>query len=453
MAWGVAPGWTIVAPSGLRTTDLLNQTDTTPFTLRWFTETRYSTLVVLEVWVVRKDRTEAFAEQRKGLSASPLQRDPTKARHRQVWRAFIRLVVSLLIVGLACRSDSAHAGDNGPTPTVTPPGSVAFCQSPGVVIPDFDPAGVNDSIVISDDFSIADLDVYIRITHFLVGDLVATLTHLDSGTTVTLMDRPGDPAQRFGCKAPDIDVVLDDEATDPIEDECEQTIPTIAGTLSPNEPLGHFDSESAHGTWTLNVKDVELADEGTLDEWCLVYKSGVPETPTVTGTIAPTQTETATPGPTDIPTAAHTTTPTPSQTANASQTPTAPQATPSHTPTVFQTPSASHTPTLDGSPTPTNTHTVGFPTDTPTAEDTPSPTPPAQGTPTPIGVPCTGDCNLDQKVTVDELVVTVRIALGQLPMTQCPAADANEDGSLTIEEPVSAVDHSLNGCPGAAVSR
>ena len=36
---------------------------------------------------------------------------------------------------------------------------------------------------------------------------------------------------------------------------------------------------------------------------------------------------------------------------------------------------------------------------------------------------CAGDCNADQKVTVDELIQAVRIALGEDPIASCPAAD------------------------------
>jgi hypothetical protein len=60
---------------------------------------------------------------------------------------------------------------------------------------------------------------------------------------------------------------------------------------------------------------------------------------------------------------------------------------------------------------------------------------------------------LDQEVTVDELVITVGIARGQLRLNLCQAADADGDDSLTIDELVSAVDRSLHGCPRAAALR
>jgi Ca2+-binding EF-hand superfamily protein len=59
---------------------------------------------------------------------------------------------------------------------------------------------------------------------------------------------------------------------------------------------------------------------------------------------------------------------------------------------------------------------------------------------------CTGDCNGDGAVTVEELVQMVNIALGSTGVTDCSAGDANRDGRITIEEVVTAVNRALNGC-------
>jgi hypothetical protein len=61
---------------------------------------------------------------------------------------------------------------------------------------------------------------------------------------------------------------------------------------------------------------------------------------------------------------------------------------------------------------------------------------------------CTGDCNQDQKVTVDELVTMVNIALGNTPVANCLNGDASGDGEITIAEIVSAVNNALGSCPG-----
>lgn len=63
------------------------------------------------------------------------------------------------------------------------------------------------------------------------------------------------------------------------------------------------------------------------------------------------------------------------------------------------------------------------------------------------GDACIGDCNLDDAVHVDELVVGVGIALGSQPFSDCPAIDADGNGAVAVNEIVAAVGSSLGGCP------
>jgi ELWxxDGT repeat protein len=59
---------------------------------------------------------------------------------------------------------------------------------------------------------------------------------------------------------------------------------------------------------------------------------------------------------------------------------------------------------------------------------------------------CVGDCNSNWAVTVDELIMGVNIALGNLTLAQCANLDVNADGTVTIDEIMEAVGHALNGC-------
>ena len=59
---------------------------------------------------------------------------------------------------------------------------------------------------------------------------------------------------------------------------------------------------------------------------------------------------------------------------------------------------------------------------------------------------CTGDCNGDGVVSVDELLNGVNILLGAADLSTCARCDANGDGRLTIDELVAAVDNALQGC-------
>lgn len=140
------------------------------------------------------------------------------------------------------------------------------------------------------------------------------------------------------------------------------------------------------------------------------------------------------------PTATPTITPTATITPTPTITPTA-----TVTPTSTATPSATPTPTDSPTPTVTPTFTV-TPTLTPTPSATPTPTstltPTSSPTITPIA--CLGDCGGDGVVSVDELVVGVRIALSGTGA--CAAFDANQDGIVTIDELVTAVGNALTGC-------
>jgi hypothetical protein len=89
----------------------------------------------------------------------------------------------------------------------------------------------------------------------------------------------------------------------------------------------------------------------------------------------------------------------------------------------------------DGSP-PTPTET---PTDIPT--ETPTPTP----TSTPPGG-CVGDCGGDGEVTIDEIMIGIDIALGEMDVGVCEDLDVNKDGQVTVNELTQAVSVALHGC-------
>jgi hypothetical protein len=49
-------------------------------------------------------------------------------------------------------------------------------------------------------------------------------------------------------------------------------------------------------------------------------------------------------------------------------------------------------------------------------------------------------------VTVDEILTMVNIALGNVPVADCLAGDRNQDGTITVDEILTAVYKALNGC-------
>jgi len=60
---------------------------------------------------------------------------------------------------------------------------------------------------------------------------------------------------------------------------------------------------------------------------------------------------------------------------------------------------------------------------------------------------CAGDCNTNNEVTVNEVVVLVNIDLGSTPLTSCPSGDIDGNEMITIDEVVTSVKNLLEGCP------
>ncbi|MBI3390482.1 MAG: proprotein convertase P-domain-containing protein [Deltaproteobacteria bacterium] len=171
-----------------------------------------------------------------------------------------------------------------PSRTPTPTPSLApFCDtlSSPALIPDNNPTGINNSITIANQTTIADLNVRLDIDHTWVGDLKVSLTHVTTGMTVVLLDRPGVPATSGSCSGNNISCVLDDEAGRFVETQCLASAVTspmaaIDGSVKPNNPLSAFDGQSVAGMWRLNVSDNAVDDMGSLLGWCLEVNAPAP---------------------------------------------------------------------------------------------------------------------------------------------------------------------------------
>jgi hypothetical protein len=61
---------------------------------------------------------------------------------------------------------------------------------------------------------------------------------------------------------------------------------------------------------------------------------------------------------------------------------------------------------------------------------------------------CTGDCDSNGTVAINELIRGVNIALELAPLTACPVFDANGDERVSISELIVAVNNALDGCAG-----
>ena len=65
---------------------------------------------------------------------------------------------------------------------------------------------------------------------------------------------------------------------------------------------------------------------------------------------------------------------------------------------------------------------------------------------------CAADCSDDGRVSIDELVLAVAIALARAPRDACVPADADADGRVTIDELIAAVGAAQFGCPPPGIA-
>ncbi|MDX2170894.1 MAG: hypothetical protein SF182_27750 [Deltaproteobacteria bacterium] len=66
---------------------------------------------------------------------------------------------------------------------------------------------------------------------------------------------------------------------------------------------------------------------------------------------------------------------------------------------------------------------------------------------------CIGDCNGDNMVAINELIIGVNIALGATPLSACPSFDADGNGEVGINELITAVNNALGMCPTVTPGR
>jgi CSLREA domain-containing protein len=147
------------------------------------------------------------------------------------------------------------------------------CSTPALAIPDNDPLGVADTLVVVETGELSDLDLYLVATHPFAGDLEVALEHVSTGTSVVLLDRPQ------SCGGDDPNLILDDEAAPSAELDCQNGADAFPRpAYRPGDPpaslLELFDGEDLAGEWRLTVADHAQTDTGTLVRWCLLADSG-----------------------------------------------------------------------------------------------------------------------------------------------------------------------------------
>lgn len=150
-------------------------------------------------------------------------------------------------------------------------GRLSVCadlQQP-LFIPDGALSGISHSLTFTEEATTTDVNVSLSINHTWIGDLVVDLTHVDSGTTVRLVDRIGSSQTLFGCAGESMLVTLDDQGTGgPIENACSFAISSPPSYV-PDGSLGGLGGLSVAGEWRIKLTDAALGDSGTLNGWCI----------------------------------------------------------------------------------------------------------------------------------------------------------------------------------------
>lgn len=126
-------------------------------------------------------------------------------------------------------------------------------------------AFITDTLTIERGGRLADLDLFVDATHTWVGDVRMKLKHNASNTEIDLFN-----ANNPNCWGDNINLTLDDEATDALAGACTGNTPAFPGNrYQPVAALSAFDGKAFGGLWTLTVIDDVQGDTGQLRKWCL----------------------------------------------------------------------------------------------------------------------------------------------------------------------------------------
>lgn len=160
---------------------------------------------------------------------------------------------------------------------VLAPHGSAWCVRPEKTVLDNDT--ITSTFSLPAHGGITNMDfVSLDLFHTYVGDLIISLTHEETGTKVTLLNREsrvnGVAGSCGGTKGNIVDISLTDSATDAVNGSCvsQRLAFPLNAAFQPVEPLGAFKNESVKGHWTLTVTDAYAKDAGTFHQWCMGFQ-------------------------------------------------------------------------------------------------------------------------------------------------------------------------------------
>ncbi len=138
-------------------------------------------------------------------------------------------------------------------------GIVVYCSAPGADV--LDNETTLDTINVPDVGTVADVDVFVDVSHTWASDVDITLSADDLGLSNDVVLDPCGTAD-------DIFATFNDEGSIAAGVNCDEPI-AVEGNLIPTQPLSVYDGQASAGAWTLAVTDDEGGIEGVLNEWCI----------------------------------------------------------------------------------------------------------------------------------------------------------------------------------------
>ncbi|MEJ5165839.1 MAG: proprotein convertase P-domain-containing protein, partial [Thermoanaerobaculia bacterium] len=128
------------------------------------------------------------------------------------------------------------------------------------IIPDNNLQGLLSQIYVSENFTVAKVEVTVNITHPDDGDLTLSLIG-PNNVEVLLSQKNGTGGANY------MSTIFSDDGTIPITNGT----PPFFGTFIPEQLLSTFSGISTQGSWTLKIVDDTAENTGTLNSWSLKF--------------------------------------------------------------------------------------------------------------------------------------------------------------------------------------
>lgn len=156
------------------------------------------------------------------------------------------------------------------TPALAGGGAATGCSTPALAIPDDDPLGTTDVIMLATSLTVGDAQIGVDITHSWHSDITAIVDSPGAAVSVTLTSGSGGSAD---------DVFVTFASTGIPFDEALMAagLGTLMDAQGPGA-MADFHGLDSAGDWTLFLSDSAGGDTGTLNEWCITLDDAAPIT-------------------------------------------------------------------------------------------------------------------------------------------------------------------------------